>query len=74
MMLWASVAFGALSAILWIGAAVIPPAVVGSYYGKAPDHITRRQHIGAFCNAAAAVAAALAMGCQAYATWAAMPA
>lgn len=69
-MLWASVGFGAISAVLWLGAAIIPPAVVGSYWDGPPPNVRRRLRVGAFCNTAAALSAALAMGCQAAATWA----
>ncbi len=68
-MVWVSVVFGVLSALAWFGAAVIPPAVEGSYWNGPPDHITRRLKIGAALNTAGALFASISMAAQAYTTW-----
>jgi hypothetical protein len=72
-MIWAAIIFGGLSAVAWFGAAVISPAVVHTGWGGVPSEETgRRLRIGAALNAVGALFAALAMACQAYATWAGM--
>lgn len=73
MMIWASVAFGGLSAIAWMAAVLITPAVVPATWDGPPKHVRKRLRTGAIFNATGAFFASLAMGCQAWATWIAMP-
>ena len=66
---WAIVVFGALSAVAWLTSAVLTPAVMPSYWDGPPKHLVRRLRIGSACNAAGALFAAIAIGCQAWLTY-----
>lgn len=71
-MLWLSIAFGAVSALAWLGSALVTPDLTASFYSGPPAWHARRAKIGTLLNGVGALFASLAMGCQAYATWAAM--
>lgn len=64
-MLWASIIFGLISAVAWFLAAVVPPAVVGTYWDEPPKHIQDRLRWGPRFNAIGALFASMSMACQA---------
>jgi hypothetical protein len=72
-MIWASIIFGALSAIAWMIAALVTPAVVPATWDGPPKRVRRRLRIGSIFNAIGAAFASAAMGCQAYTTWVGLP-
>lgn len=72
-MVWGSVIFGGLSALCWLAASIVIPAWTPPRWGGPNVTEMRRLTWGSKLNAAGALCAAIAMGCQAYSTWAAMP-
>jgi hypothetical protein len=72
-MIWASVVFGALSAVSWLLSALISPVMTASYWDGPPAPLVRRMKLGSGFNAAGALFGSIAVGLQAYSTYLTMP-
>lgn len=71
-MQWAIVIFGGLSALCWFGSAATTPDLSKSYWGGPPAHIKNRARIGSALNGFGALFASIAIGFQAWLTYATM--
>ncbi|MDP9572668.1 UNVERIFIED_ORG: hypothetical protein J2W66_003161 [Agrobacterium larrymoorei] len=72
-MVWASVMFGALSAVSWLLSALITPVITASYWDGPPAPLVRRMKFGSALNATGALFGSIAVGLQAYSTYLTMP-
>ncbi|AMS43421.1 hypothetical protein [Aminobacter aminovorans] len=68
-MQWTIVLAGALSAVCWLGSALITPDLTDSYWGGPPPNVQRRAKIGSLLNAGGAFFASIAIGIQAWLTY-----